>query len=513
MKILSAEQLRQLDRYTIEHEPIAPAELMERAATRIFNELQQLLHKGDQIVVFCGMGNNGGDGLAIARMLVEAGYYHVQTFVIRHAAQSNSDFLINELRLKHISGLHYIDTENQIPKLSPATHIIDALFGTGLSRPVSGIAASVIDAMNSAGGKIYSVDVPSGLYCDELNGEEDTIVEASQTFTFHTPKLSFLLPANEAYVGDFKVLDIGLHQQFAEQLFSHYHFTGYTEVRPLLKHRRRFSHKGTYGHALLATGGFGKTGAAVLAVKAALRGGAGLVSALLPASGYEIMQTVNAEAMVLNPAYISAAGFHLLNTEYLSESVMQLLSTFDAVGVGPGIGKEPATAAFLRKLLEGYGKPMVLDADALNILAANKEWMTLVPAGSILTPHPGEFRRLAGDWQNDIEKLKLQVEFAKTHEVVVVLKGAFTSIANPNGSVYFNGTGNPGMAKGGSGDVLTGLLTSLLAQGYDTTTTAIIGVYLHGLAGDYARDTVGDNGMNASDIIRFIPRAFLRLQE
>ena len=513
MKILSAEQLRQLDRYTIEHEPVPSIELMERAAGKVFAELKQLLRHNDRIAVFCGMGNNGGDGLAIARMLVEDGYYHVDTYVVKHSPQPSSDFWENEKRLKHISGLHYIETENQIPKLGRDAKVVDALFGTGLSRPVTGLAASVIDAINAAGSTVYSVDVPSGLYCDELNSGEEPVIQATYTFTFHAPKFSFLLPANETYVGEFKVLNIGLHTGFADQLFSLYHYTDLWDVKTLLKPRRKFSHKGTYGHALIAAGSYGKTGAAVLAVKAALRGGAGLVSALIPASGYEVMQTGNPEAMVINPAYISAGGVNALNNEYLTESVVQSLTGFTALGVGPGIGREAATAAFLRKLLQHYTKPMVLDADALNLIAEDNSLLELMPAGSILTPHPGEFKRLVGNWENDLVKLKLQVDFAKSHDVVVVLKGAYTTIACPDGSIHFNSTGNPGMAKGGSGDVLTGLLTALLAQGYDAVTTAKLGVFIHGLAGDYARDAVGDYGMNASDIIRFIPKAFLRLQE
>lgn len=499
MNMLTAEQIRLLDLYTIEHEPVASIDLMERAAARFLHALSPHLKLNSVVQVFCGQGNNGGDGLAIARMLIEEGYMHVQVQVVQHSPKPSADFMLNQSRLQNMSGIHVIETEHQIPPIENTAVVIDAIFGTGLSRPVEGLAASVIRAINTSGARVFSVDIPSGLFCDHPNQSGDTIVESDCTYTFHAPKRSFMFSANGRYVPQFEVLDIGLHRSYAEQMKGTHHYITPAMVASFFMARTKFSHKGTYGHALIAAGSEGKMGAAVLAVKAALRSGAGLVTALVPYKGGDIMQTANPEAMVEQRLYY-------FNIDYLPS-----LSTYSAIASGPGIGI--VSNDFTEGLLKNCQQPLVLDADTLNTISAKRKLLKLLPPDTILTPHPGEFKRLAGEWNNDEEKLNLQMQFSKEHQAVVVLKGAHTSVSTPDGQLYFNSTGNAGMAKGGSGDVLTGIIASLRAQHYTALQAALLGVYIHGLAGDMAAEHLGQTAMNAGDIIRYLPQAFKQLEK
>lgn len=518
MKILSAEQIRALDRHTIAEEPIASIDLMERAAVKLLDALidGNYIRKTDSIMLFCGMGNNGGDGLALARMLIEQGYLHVTVYVVRHSPMGSPDFELNEKRLKNVSGFHFIETELQIPIIPNNAVVIDAIFGSGLSRPVEGISKSVIHHINISGAQVYSVDVPSGLYCDKANGINDTVIHSSVTFTFHAPKLSFMLPASGAYVSQFKVLDIGLSKAYGNNLTSAYWYTTPLYIHSEFKERDKFSHKGTFGHALIVAGSYGKMGAAVLSVRGALRSGAGLVSALIPACGYDIMQTSCPEAMVMTGRELHPTTSRrergvdsCLSTSSLSDIN---ITKYTTIGVGPGIGTADETVAYLEGLLKQCKQPIVVDADALNILSGNNELLQLLPANSILTPHPGEFKRLVGDWADDLDKLDKLKAFAAKYNVVVALKGANTCVASADGALHFNSTGNAGMAKGGSGDVLTGVITALLAQGYSPLNAAIMGVYMHGLAGDYAAENFGQTSMHAGDIIAYLPKAFKQFE-
>lgn len=496
MKILSAEQIHELDKYTIENEPVASIDLMERAAAKVFDEVSNLIKRMQTVFVFCGMGNNGGDGLAVARMLVKANFHDVRVFVIRHSPHGSADFDVNEQRLKELLPVNYIDNIEQFPSVSKDAVVIDAIFGSGLSRPVEGLSAEVINAINASGAKIYAIDLPSGLFCDSTNGTNDVIINSTCTFTFHAPKLTFLLPQNEKYVPQFKVLDIGLNAGYQEQLSSNFEYIEASQIASVFKPRSRFSHKGTYGHLLVCAGSYGKMGAAILSVSAALRSGTGLVTANIAKCGYNIMQSVCPEAMV-----------EVDKNENALSTVIDF-TKLSALAVGPGIGMAKETVEFVEKLLKQCRKPLVLDADALNVIAERNYLKEIFQPGTILTPHPGEFKRLVGVWENDLDKLKKQSLFAVRHKVVLVLKGANTSIATPDGKIYFNSTGNPGMAKGGSGDVLTGVIGSLLAQGYEPKWAAIIGVYIHGLAGDEAAKHMGQTGITARDIVRYLPTAF-----
>ena len=492
MKILSSAQIRSADAYTIANEPVSSIDLMERAAAACAGWIKEHVAIKSSIRIFCGPGNNGGDGLAIGRMLLQSGY-KCQVFIPRIAEKYAADFLENERRLHRDfpESMYDLQSENDFPLTGSGDVVIDALFGTGLSKPVENLYAALINHLNESGAEIIAIDIPSGLFADK-DVEGNSIVNAHHTLTFQAPKLAFMFPGNEKYVGTFHMLDINLDREFIEGIPAENYFLTKEIIQPFLKSKSKFSHKGTYGHALIIAGSKGKMGAAVLAVKAALRTGAGLVSAMIPSSGIDIMQISCPEAMV-------ATG----KTD---------LKNYSGIGIGPGIGIDEKAAATFEKIIKQLNSPVVLDADALNIISKEKKLLKRIPAHSILTPHPKEFERLAGKSKQDFERHALQISFSKKHKVYVVLKGAHSCITTPEGKSYFNSTGNPGMAKGGSGDVLTGMIASLLAQGYVSEEAALIGVYLHGLAGDMAAGKIGMDGMVAGDIVRAISDAWKMLR-
>ncbi|MGI9543016.1 MAG: NAD(P)H-hydrate dehydratase [Cyclobacteriaceae bacterium] len=499
MKLLSPEQVRAADQYTIENEPIASTLLMERAAKAFTESFTRLYASSRPIVIFCGTGNNGGDGLAIGRMLVEQDYaVYCYTFESEHRSD---DFEINFRRLTQLIDVYLIQSQSDLPKIARSSIVIDAIFGSGLSRPAAGLYAQVIDHINGSGVSVISVDIASGLFANQPNSKEDTIVQATKTFSFQLPKLAFLLPQNESFVGDWEVLNIGLDQHFIDQQETDYCLLKLEDIKPMLHARTRFSHKGTYGHAILLAGSKGKMGAAVLAARACLRSGAGLLTMQIPAIGYETVQTAVPEAMALSD----------VENDFLSAKAVW--PDHDAVGIGPGLGKHQQTTMFLQLCLQEAKNPLVLDADALNILSENSDWLDLLPKNSILTPHPKEFSRLVGNAQNDYDRLRQLIEFSKKYQVITVLKGAYSAICNLNGQIFFNKTGNPGMATAGSGDVLTGLLTGLLAQGHSPLNTAKIGVYLHGLAGDLGVEDLGQESLLATDIINYVAPAYRKLHK
>jgi ADP-dependent NAD(P)H-hydrate dehydratase / NAD(P)H-hydrate epimerase len=497
MKILSTNQIRELDAYTIKHRPIASIDLMESACHAVFTWITQNYYPTEKVGVICGTGNNGGDGLGVARLLIEAGY-SVNVSVVRSNVPESADFKINLERIP--TKVQVNDITDKIPDrwFADANVIIDALFGSGLSRPPEGIYAEVIHYINSLNADKVAIDIPSGLMADKHS--EGPIVKAKTTLTFQVPKLAFLFPQYHEFVGNWVLLDIGLHKDFLKELDSSYHYFTRKAVRKILRVRSKFDHKGKFGHALLIAGSYGKIGAAILAARAALRSGVGLLTVHIPIAGYPIIQTAVPEAMVSIDRTL----------EVFSDS--PTLDPYTSIGFGPGLGQAKETVNAIAQLLERSAVPAVLDADALNILGANRELLQLVREGSILTPHPKEFERLAGGWKNDFERLDKQKRLANDLKSVIVLKGAYTSIAAPGGEVFFNSSGNPGMAKGGSGDVLTGILTSFLAQGYSGLEAAQIGVFLHGFAGDLAAYEKGMNGLIPSDLVEFLPEAYKRAE-
>lgn len=494
IKILNAQQIKAWDAATLLEEPIAPLDLMERASRAFVDWLVVRYDATQPVLVVCGTGNNGGDGLAIARMLYEWSY-RVRVWIVRGTPES-ADFLANLARLPQ--GVERTEAVDAFPPVAPAKIVIDALFGSGLSRPLSGIHESVVASLNQADAVRLAVDVPSGLQLDAPSA--GTIFRADHTVTFQAPKLPFFFPEAAPYVGQWHVAEIGLSKSHIRQVEVPCFYVTKRAVRKLIRVRSRFSHKGTYGHAHVVAGSTGKMGACVLATRAALRVGAGLVTAHVPGKGNIIVQTQVPEAMT-SPD---------LADDYLTD--VRNLTSATAVGIGPGLGQAPATVHVLEQVLR-VGKPLVLDADALNLLASHRNLLQEVPPLSVLTPHPREFERLAGPSQNSFERVSRQQTFARQLQSVVVVKGAYTSIATPDGKLYFNSTGNPGMATGGTGDVLTGMLAGLLAQGYPANEAALLGVYWHGLAGDLAADDLGDYPLIASDLINYLPQAFQKLTE
>ena len=505
MKILSPEEIKKADAYTITHEKIRSVELMERAAAVCVKWMRDVYFKNNQskyVSIFCGLGNNGGDGLAVARLLSKQ-KIKVEVFIVRYTNKCSDDFLINEKKLKKDKKVKITNVKSLKDIHSKAIHdrsslIIDAIFGIGLNKKVEGIAAEVIDFINQSSCPVISIDIPSGLFC-ENNSLQKAAIRANHTLTFQAPKLSFLFPENAPYIHDFSVLDIGLNESFISNLPSQTYFITKEDIKSIFKPRNKFAHKGTFGHALVISGSYGKMGACVLASRACITSGAGLVTAHIPSCGYTILQTTNPEVM----AEVDSSD------KFISDPIV--LDRYDAVGIGPGIGTEADTQNMFKGVIQNTSLPIVLDADALNILSENKTWLHFLPENSILTPHIGEFKRLDGDASNSYERLEQQKQFSIKYKVFVVLKGAYTCITCPDGDVYFNSTGNPGMATAGSGDVLTGIILGFLAQGYSSKHASILGVYLHGLAGDIAADHLSYEGLIARNIIESLPEAFKQM--
>lgn len=495
MKILSADQIRALDAFTIQNEPISSTDLMERASATFVNWFIERFNPNREVYIFCGPGNNGGDGLAVARLLSHM-QYSVKVFIFPSNRYS-SDFDINLRRLEKLVPITEISSTEYIPILPNAAVVVDAIFGSGLSRPVGGLYADVIKLINDSATIRVAIDIASGLFCDS-NNEDPVKVKVDYTFTFQLPKLSFLLPQNEEYTGSWIASDIGLHKGFIEKQNSDFTYVGEEELFSILKPRKKYSHKGDYGKALIMAGSYGVMGAAVLSGKACYRAGAGLVKFHTPKCGVQILQSALPEA--------------ILGADVAENFISTLpdLSGFNAVAAGPGWYEGDESANVLRLLFENQNLKLVLDAGALNVLSKNKDLLNSLPANTILTPHPGEFKRLAGDFSDDYSRLDGLRKFSEKYKCIVVLKGANTMIALPDGNVSFNSTGNPGMATAGSGDVLTGIIVSLMAQGYNPPLAAKLGVYIHGYAGDSAASKYGTASIIAEDIIDGIKDFYLK---
>jgi len=503
MKILSSKQTQDLDSYTIKNEPIKSIDLMERASTAFVDWFVHTFPDVEKtsVTIFCGIGNNGGDGLAVARLLRRK-YYSVKIFLCSISPNTSEDFRKNLKRLprRYAIPITTLTEGSSFPNLAEQEIIVDALFGTGLNRPIEGYWSNLIHFLNKLPNTIVAIDTPSGLYADK-HSESAAIIEADYTVSFELPKLAFFFPENQNYIGECFILPIGLNQAFIDSSETSHYFLSAKEIKGALKKRKKFDHKGVYGHALLIGASYGMVGAIILAGKACLRSGAGLVSIHAPQSAYEILQISFPEGMVsVDPHQF-----------YYSENPP--LSFYKAIGCGCGLNKKPSSQKALKELLIAANIPLVLDADALNIISTNKEWLSYIPKNSILTPHVKEFTRLFGESSNDFERNELQRQKAKEYQVFIILKGANTCIATPDGICYFNTTGNPGMATAGSGDVLTGILTGLLAQDYPPETACQIGVYLHGLAGDIAASNMSPESLIASDIIQYLGNAFQELRQ
>jgi len=500
MKILKADQIRSWDQYTIGHEPIASIDLMERAATKCFEWLDNNGWFVNPFAIFCGKGNNGGDGLAIARMLADRGC-KVSVYILEFGHKGTDDFQTNLARLHQYPAvdIHFIQEEGNFHSLSQETVIIDALFGSGLTRPLEGFTARLVDHINNSGCAVIAIDVPSGMSVDQ-SSKGNKIVKANYTLSFQCYKLAFLVAENATFIGDVVILDIGLLPEFLTSFEAELELLDRSIIRSIYKPRNRFAHKGNFGHAMIIAGSYGKIGAAVLSSKACLRSGIGLLTCFIPKCGYEILQTSISEAMVMTDA----------NSSIITKIDDDVLK-YDSIGIGPGLGTASETRDAVKELLSIYKKPMVIDADALNGLSMEKNLPSL-PPGCILTPHPKEFERLFGECKDDFERIEKAMKNAKLLNCSIVLKGHHTFIATASGKGYFNNTGNAGMATAGSGDVLTGMITGLLAQNYSSKDASVLAVYLHGSAGDIAAEEFSKEAMIAGDIIDSIGNAFKQLE-
>lgn len=500
MKFFPTSAIKKLDAYTIEHEPVTSIDLMERAARALTTAILDRYPK-HAFAVFAGSGNNGGDGLAVARMLHDAGC-SVKAWVINPKGKLSCDCSENLRRLqeKAVTVIEVCDAFS-MPTLDSDTIIVDALFGSGLNKPIyEGIYADVIHAMNNSSCEVVAVDMPSGLMGEDNTLGNDTIVKASVTFTLQFPKMSLLFPENASYAGDISILDIGLSQEGINKMYSNLFFVDEKDIKSLFKPRAKYAHKGCFGRALLVAGSKGMAGASVLAARASMRSGVGLLTVHVPPCNNVIMQSSVPEAMTSIDSNDTCFSDFIDTAKY------------NAVAVGPGLGQEKESEKALLNLIENSNVPMVLDADALNILSCNPEYLYRLPANSVLTPHPGEYARLFGNSSASYDKLQKLLSYTAMSGVTVVLKGAHTVVVSPEGNLYFNSTGNPGMATGGSGDVLTGILLSLLSQGYSAADAARIGVYVHGFAGDCAAREYGETSLVAGDILNSLPQAWKILE-
>ena len=496
-KLFTADLIRKLDDLTILHEPVSSINLMERASNAFVNVFVNLFSDSYSVVVIAGPGNNGGDGLAIARIL-NSHKYQVEILLINKGKLS-ADCAANYHRIKNSTDIiiSEITDSDALPELkSENVLLIDALFGSGLTRSPEGIYKDVIEWMNLSGKQIVSVDIPSGMFCEDNGVGNEVVVRASYTISFQLPKIAFFLPEQNHCTGKVIVADIGLLPSAIENADTDYYQVDATFLKSIFRTRPVFSHKGTFGHAFIIAGSVGMAGAALLASKACLRSGAGLVTLYSCASNRIIAQTAIPELIFI------------ADTEADYISTVPSMANYNSVGVGCGIGLKSTGADMLKSLFMQLKTACVIDADAINLLSENKHLLNLIPAFSVLTPHPKEFDRLFGCHKSTWQRIQTARVKAAELKTIIVLKGTHTVVVDTSGRCVFNSTGNSGLATAGTGDVLTGLITGLLAQGYSSLNAAILGVYLHGLAADLALEQQSEESLIASDVINCFGNAF-----
>lgn len=503
MKIFTSAQIHELDKYTIEHEPVKSIDLMERAAKALTCEIAGKWGNDVPVVVFAGPGNNGGDALAVARMLAER-RYQVSVYLFNIGGKLSADCSVNKQRLadcKQIKKMVEVTSEFDPPQLDGGMLVIDGLFGSGLNKPLAGGFASLVKYINQSAATVVSIDIPSGLMAeDNTYNVRANIIKADVTLTLQKIKLSFLFPENQKFLGKVVTVDINLSKEGEDRIASRYRILEERDLHPRLLHRDDFAHKGDMGNALLVAGSYGMAGAAVLAAKSCLRSGAGKVTVCTPRRNNDILQIAVPEAVMCLDR----------DDTYFSEAVES--SDYDVLGIGPGLGQQECSAIALITQVRRTQAPIVIDADGLNILAGHRAWLQQLPKGIIMTPHPKEFERLAGNrFIDTFERISSASDMARRLSAYIILKGHNSALCMPDGEIIFNPTGNAGMATAGSGDVLTGIITGLLARGYKQADACMIGMYVHGLAGDIAAVETGVECMVASDIIRCLPQAFKRL--
>ena len=492
MKLPDAAQVKEWDRFTIEHEPVSSIDLMERAASACTEWLLKRFNAPSVFKVFCGNGNNGGDGVAIARMLIQK-RLPVSVYIIGEGKKGSPDFETNLHRLRPMTtGIHFIQSPAHFPAISKNDVVIDALYGSGLNRPLEGLAAALVQHINSSEANVISIDIPSGMFIDQ-SSKGCVTIRADDTLTFQSLKLAMLVPENIANLGRVAVLDIGLKKEFLASLDTTFELTGLAVAAGMYRPRNRFAHKGLFGHVLLVGGASGKAGALIIATECCLRAGAGLVSAHLLSRDYTAMNVRIPEAMTV-PTLVNEEG----------------LQHYSVVAIGPGLGQDEYAINILNTLMEAAKRPLVIDADGLNIIAGHPEMIGRLPAHSVLTPHPREFDRLFGHHNDDFSRLNTALMKSRELDCIIVLKGHHTLVAS-NGRGYLNISGNAGLAKGGTGDALTGIIAAFLAQGYGAEEAARLGVFLHGLAADLAINEQSVESLVATDLCRYMGQAFAKL--
>lgn len=490
LKLLNAEQTRQADKHTIENEPISSIELMERASLAFVKFfIEKYANKNLKIAIYCGKGNNGGDGLAIARLLINERYTRLNIIIADFEVNETNDFRRNlELLQELDTSIFYLKLASDL-EFEESDIIIDALFGIGLNRSLEGEWVKIIKKINHFPGIKVSVDIPSGMLSE---GEFDTesIFKSDLVITFQRPKLNFLLPASNPYIKEWKVVNIGLDENFIESTGSPFYWFWKKDVQTYLRPRKAFDHKGTLGHALIFAGTEETMGAALLSAAACHKTGCGLTSVSIPHNGLTALNSRLPEVMYVNRDKIKSLDW----------------SIYNAIGLGPGLGVNDASLDLIKTVLGNFKKPLVIDADGLNLLSENKELMALIPENSILTPHMKEFDRLFGEHANWWERINSAFENAKRFKIYIVLKNRYTMIFSPQGMCYFNSSGSPAMASGGMGDVLTGMITSLIAQGYQLDKAVLLAVFSHGYIGEQLGQVMYT--VCATNIIKQIPRVF-----
>jgi NAD(P)H-hydrate epimerase len=499
MKLFFSDQIKQLDAKTIEYEPISSVNLMERAACACYDIIINRYKDSSSFTIIAGTGNNGGDAFVIARKLAEAGK-RVKVFVVKYSDNLSDDSFVNYEKLKklnvYIKELTSTDKELIIDKNSI---VIDGIFGSGLSRAVTGWLADIINSINTSDAAIVSIDIPSGLFGEDnrlvYDNKDAKVVEADLVLALEQPSLSLMFPENYMFVKEFVIVPIGLSNIAKSEIVTDYYMLTEQNIGTLLKERLPYSHKGVFGNVLVVAGKYGMMGAATLCAKSAYRTGSGLVTLHVPSKCVDIAQIAVPEAIM-----------SVDESDYIYTGVSDT-DHFSAIVVGPGLGCKPNTRKGLLELLKS-DKKMIIDADALNILSEEDDWEKLIPESSILTPHPKEFERLFGKFADSYSRIIYLKRWCNEKSVTVVIKGAHTTIIDNAGDVYINSTGNSGMASGGSGDVLSGIIVSLLGQGYSVSEASRIGVYLHGLSADMALEKQSEESLIATDIIENIGSAF-----
>ena len=521
MRVVTAEEMRQIDKQTIEEIGVPGIVLMEAAATAVFRSIQRNFPECRHVGVIVGKGNNGGDGLALARQLAHAGYT-VQIVLVSSPERFTGDALTN-LQVVRKLGLSVVEilSESELKTLGTeivsCDLIVDAIFGTGLRGGIEGYVKDVIDWLNSANRPIVAIDLPSGLNAD-TGVVEGGCICADRTVTLGLPKRGTLLYPGAQRVGALEIADIGFprcvveSQEICVNRIQHHQAADWIPSRPT------YSHKGSYGRVFVLAGSTGMTGAAVLASQAALRAGAGLVTLGLPKSLNSIAEAKLSEVMTAPLPETTEGSLALTAKPEILEFIER---TSSVLAIGPGLSQHPETVDLIQGLLHETDRPSVIDADGLNALADGKinrsqshitNLLSSLPSQSVLTPHPGEMARLTGLSVPDIEQDRIGVaqEFSQEHGVTLILKGVPTVIALDTGEIWINSTGNPGMATGGMGDVLTGLIAGLTAQGVSISESGVLGAYLHGLAGDISAEKTGEHGLIAGDVLEAIPEAIER---